>query len=69
MLRKRTKIILIIAVLILYFLILNERDKRLFEGYEEYKENQYINSFEYWLENEGRWYNEQVHARKHNSIR
>ena len=54
MLRKRTKIILIIAVLILYLLILNERDKRLFEGYEEYKENQYINSFEYWLENEGR---------------
>ena len=54
MLRKRTKIILIIAVLILYFLILNERDKRLFESYEEYKKNQYINSFEYWLENEGR---------------
>lgn len=54
MLRKRTKIILIIAVLILYFLFLNEMDKRLFKGYEEYKQTQYINSFEYWLENEGR---------------
>ena len=54
MLRKRTKIILIIAILTLYLLILNERDKRLFKGYEEYKVNQYINSFEYWLENEGR---------------
>ena len=68
MLRKR-RTILIVIIVILYFLFLNEMDKRLFEGYEEYKENQYINSFEYWLENEGRWYNEQVHARKHNSIR
>ena len=53
MLRK-IRTILIVIMVILYFLFLNERDKRLFEGYEEYKQTQYINSFEYWLENEGR---------------
>ena len=51
---KKIRTILIVIMVILYFLFLNERDKRLFEGYEEYKQTQYINSFEYWLENEGR---------------
>ena len=53
MLRK-IRTILIVIIVILYFLFLNEMDKRLFKGYEEYKQTQYINSFEYWLENEGR---------------
>ena len=54
--KKRNTITLIIIILIeaIYFIWLNERDKILFKSYEEYKENQYINSFEYWLENEGR---------------
>ena len=54
--KKRNTITLIIIILIqvIYFIWINERDKKLFESYEENKENQYINSFEYWLENEGR---------------
>lgn len=52
--RNTTTLIIIILIQVIYFIWLNERDKRLFEGYEEYKQTQYINSFEYWLENEGR---------------
>ena len=49
MLKKRTKIILIIEVIILYFLILNERDNALLESYEYYKNKSYIESFDYWI--------------------
>ena len=49
MLKKRTKIILIIAVLILYFLILNKRDNALLESYEYHENKSYMESFDYWI--------------------